>query len=102
MNQLLSLSLWRPLTIALTLWLLGGCGNSNRPTTVPVRGMITVDGETPAYPGALFFAPLEVAEGYPKRGGRALFDTDGAFAATSFNEGDGLVPGTYRVRVESW
>ena len=79
-----------------------GCGNSDRPKTVPVSGSVTFEGEPPEYPGALFFAPLEAAEGYPRRGGRALFGTDGRFEATSFEEGDGLVPGTYRVRVESW
>jgi len=31
---------------------------------------------------------------------RALFDLDGKFQAMSFEDGDGLVPGTYRVRVE--
>lgn len=79
-----------------------GCGNTNRPKTVKVSGTITFEGGPPEYPGALFFAPIEAAEGYPRRGGRALFETDGSFAATSFTDGDGLVPGTYRVRLESW
>ena len=85
------------------LWLLvSGCGNPRRPKTVPVSGAVSWGDRAPEHPGALFFAPVEVAEGYPRRGGRALFDTDGKFVATSFDEGDGLVPGTYRVRVESW
>lgn len=79
-----------------------GCGGNDRPKTIPVTGIITVKGSPPEQPGALFFAPIEVAEGYPRRGGRALFETDGHFAATSFEPGDGLVPGTYRVRIESW
>lgn len=82
-------------------WTLG-CGNSNRPKTIPVSGVVTFDGQPPEHPGGLFFAPLEVEEGYPKRGGRALFEADGAFAATSFEDGDGLIPGTYKVRIESW
>lgn len=79
-----------------------GCGSSDRPKTIPVSGNITFAGETPEHPGALFFAPLEGVEGYPRRGGRALFETDGVFSATSFETGDGLVPGTYKVRIESW
>lgn len=79
-----------------------GCKNSSRPTTIPVSGTVTFDGEPPKYVGALYFAPLEIAEGYPKRGGRAIFELDGKFAATSFEDGDGLVPGTYKVRIECW
>lgn len=88
--------------IIVTLSVATGCGNRDRPKTIAVEGLITFDGQAPEYPGALFFAPLEVAEGYPRRPGRALFDLDGTFTATSFDPGDGLVPGTYRVRVESW
>jgi len=79
-----------------------GCSKTDRPKTIRVSGKVTFAGEPPENPGALFFAPLEVEAGYPRRGGRALFDTDGEFAATSFDDGDGLVPGTYKVRVESW
>ena len=79
-----------------------GCSNSNRPKTIPVSGTVTFGGGEPEYEGALFFAPIEVEEGYPKRPGRALFGLDGEFTATSYEDGDGLVPGTYRVRVESW
>jgi hypothetical protein len=43
-----------------------------------------------------------VAEGLPNRPGRADFDTSGKFVARSFQDGDGLVPGRYRVLVECW
>lgn len=79
-----------------------GCGKLDRPDTVPVSGQITFQGQSPDFPGAIFFAPIEVEEGYPRRGGRALFDNTGKFEATCFEQGDGLIPGTYRVRVESW
>lgn len=82
--------------------LMSGCAKSDRPKTIPVTGLITKDGQPPEYLGALFFAPIEVEEGYPKRPGRALFEQGGEFAATSYVDGDGLVPGTYRVRVECW
>ncbi|MCA9236798.1 MAG: hypothetical protein KDA44_15085 [Planctomycetales bacterium] len=39
------------------------------------------------------------AEGLPYRPGTAAFGTDGEFTATSFKDGDGLLPGTYQVRV---
>ena len=79
-----------------------GCGGSDRPKTIPVSGKITFNGEAPEFGGGIFFAPVEIEEGYPRRGGRAMFDVDGLFSATSFEKGDGLVPGTYRVRLESW
>ena len=88
--------------VVILLLQLAGCGNTDRPKTIKVSGVVTFTGQPPEHPGALFFAPLEVAEGYPRRGGRALFETDGQYAATSFDEGDGLIPGTYKVRVESW
>ena len=80
---------------------LAGCG-PDRPQTVPVRGKVTFSGEAPPAPGMVYFAPVEVAEGFPRRPGRAWFERDGKFTVTSFSEGDGLVPGTYRVRVECW
>lgn len=97
MKQLLYLS-----SYGILFLLALGCSHSDRPQTVRVSGVVTFDGEPPKHPGALFFAPLEIAEGLPKRGGRALFELDGKFQATSFEDGDGLVPGTYRVRIESW
>lgn len=96
------LALHKAAMAMLCLMLLVGCSKSSRPTTIPVSGVVTFDGEEPEYMGALYFAPLEIPEGYPKRGGRAIFDTDGKFAATSFDDGDGLVPGTYKVRIECW
>jgi hypothetical protein len=80
---------------------LAGCG-PDRPDTVRVRGKVTFDGEAPPAPGMVYFAPVEVAQGVPRRPGRGPFDLDGEFTVTSFSEGDGLVPGTYRVRVECW
>lgn len=94
--------LCRPVILVGMIVTISGCGGSDRPKTIAVSGVVTVNGASPEQPGALFFAPLEVVEGYPRRGGRALFETDGNFEATSFEPGDGLVPGTYRVRIESW
>jgi hypothetical protein len=78
-----------------------GCGN-DRPTTIPVGGRITFGGGPPPAAGAVFFAPIDAEAGYPRRPGRAMFDEEGSYEATSFEEGDGLVPGEYRVSVECW
>lgn len=78
-----------------------GCGKSG-PETVPVRGKVTFGGGPCPANGAVSFAPREVPEGLPRRPTSASFDTDGAFTVTSFDEGDGLVPGRYRVHIECW
>ena len=78
-----------------------GCG-SGRPETVYVGGTVTIDGKAPTKPGMIYFAPTEPAEGFPRRPGRATFDTDGRFCATTFVDGDGLIPGHYRVGIDCW
>jgi hypothetical protein len=47
----------------------------------------------------LTFQPKSVAEGVPRRPGRAKFERDGAFRVTTFDDGDGLLPGTYLINV---
>ncbi|MEK6238410.1 MAG: hypothetical protein N2C14_27140 [Planctomycetales bacterium] len=80
---------------------LAGCGG-DRPATIAVSGTVTVnDGPVPGA-GTLFFTPVEPAEGYERRPGRADFDEQGRYAATTFEEGDGLIPGRYLVGVHCW
>jgi hypothetical protein len=81
--------------------LMAGCG-PDRPPMVTVRGKVTFDGAPPPAIGMVFFAPIEAAEGLPRRPGRAIYEADGSFRIGSFDRGDGLVPGLYRVRVECW
>jgi hypothetical protein len=79
-----------------------GCNDKNLPTTVPVAGTVSFDGgECPAQ-GMVRFVPLEVADGHPRRPGRAKFDRDGRFEVSSFPDRAGLVPGKYRVLLECW
>jgi hypothetical protein len=66
---------------------------------VPVSGTVTFDGGPPPAGGFLSFVPIERAPGQPSRPARAVFQTDGAYEATSFQEGDGLFPGSYTVLV---
>ncbi len=79
-----------------------GCGNSNRPKTIPVTGTITFGGGPWPKPGEIYFTCVEPEAGFPRKPGLAQFDTNGAFVAGSFTEKDGLVPGTYRMSVECW
>ena len=87
--------------LALGSFAMVGCGN-DRPQLVPVTGQVTLDGGSWPTSGALYFVPIEVAEGFPHRPGSAEFAADGHFAAKTFHSGDGLFPGRYRVRVECW
>ena len=77
---------------------LSGCGPS-RPETVSVHGRITLDGGDWPAPGLIIFTPVEPADGFPRRAGRAFFDARGQFAAMTYEEGDGLMPGAYRAAV---
>ena len=81
--------------------ILVGCEKKG-PVTVPVHGTLTFNGGPCPQSGTVHFAPLHAAEGLPLRPGSGDFDVDGTFEVTSFELGDGLVPGTYRVRIECW
>jgi hypothetical protein len=74
-----------------------GCDSG--PLLVPLHGKVTFNGGPPPAAGVVSFAPLTVTEGLPRRPGRATFDTDGEFQASSFQPGDGLIPGRYGVTI---
>lgn len=76
-----------------------GCSKSPL-EMVPVSGRITMDGGPLPVPGMIWFAPIEVPEGLPKRPAAGKFDTDGEFSVRSFRPGDGLIPGKYRVWIQ--
>lgn len=77
-----------------------GCGDSRYPMT-EVQGKVTFNGGPPPKPGRIAFqlVPGTSNEGLPTRPGNAGFGADGAFQVTTFEKGDGLMPGTYEVRV---
>jgi hypothetical protein len=79
-----------------------GCGSAQEFPLVPVSGIVTFAGGPCPKPGTIDFSPMTVEEGLPQRPGRARFSEDGYFEATSFEEGDGLVPGAYSVRITCW
>jgi hypothetical protein len=86
---------------ALMLCAVSGCGDS-AVRTIPVSGKVTFVGGPPPKNGTIIFTPIKVDEGLPSRPGRAQFDKDGAFTATSFQQGDGLLPGTYHANISCW
>ncbi len=69
-----------------------GCGKG-RPKTVPVTGTVTFDGK-PVEGASVAF--------YPAEGGRpatGTTDAQGKFTLTTFESGDGALPGSYNVTV---
>ena len=77
-----------------------GCGNPHG--TVKVSGAVTVKGANPPGPGTLSFTTAEAAPGFPQRPAMAKFGTDGKYEVTSFDPGDGLVPGKYKLAIECY
>lgn len=69
-----------------------GCGPS-RPATVRVEGTVTLDGQ-PVEGAAVQFIP---ASGSPAHG---LTDAAGRFTLTTFDDGDGAMPGQHRITVQ--
>jgi hypothetical protein len=87
---------WRFITGFVSLWalFLSGCGSSG---PVPVRGVATLNGQPLPY-GQVAFQPTDLNVGRPAL---ARINSDGTFAATTFKDGDGLLPGTYRMAVDA-
>jgi hypothetical protein len=83
-----------PALIAVAL-ILSGCGGDSRPTTVPVSGKITWNGE-PLKSGTVAFVPTGDKQTYPASG---VIDSSGNYKMTTFKTGDGVIPGDYQVSV---
>ena len=75
-----------------------GC-SENRGLT-KVAGIITCDGKEPPATGSMRFIPEPGQTDV--RGGAARFDKDGKFAASTWEKGDGLRPGKYKICFECW
>jgi hypothetical protein len=72
--------------------LVAGCGGGNRAKTVAVTGNLTLDGK-PVNEARIRFSP----SGSNTTGRTAIGDTDasGNFKLSTFEPGDGIIPGEY-------
>ena len=80
------------LSVIFMLWAITGCG-PQRPETVRVSGTVTLDGK-PSSGAAVMLMP--------KQGGRpaaGVTDESGEFSLTTFEQGDGALPGEHTVTV---
>jgi hypothetical protein len=74
-----------------TAALLAGCGG---PRPAPVRGVVRYNGK-PMCPGMLHFLPV----GGEGKQAYAALQQDGSFTVKTQGEGDGALPGVYKVTV---
>jgi hypothetical protein len=83
----------RSYCVALSLvFLLAGC--DSRPRRVPVSGQVLIDGQ-PVTAGSIQVVPDDA------RPAQGTIDEQGHFTLTTYEQGDGCVPGTHRVAVSA-
>jgi hypothetical protein len=80
------------ISILMLALLVAGCGGPTRPATAPVSGRVTYAGK-PVPLGQIMF--------YPERGRPAMgaIGADGAYRLTTFVNGDGAIPGRFKVTI---
>jgi hypothetical protein len=78
-----------------------GCGSSKYPKTVSVSGKVTWQGK-PLANGSVAFIPANASGGEPSRSAGGEIGPDGVYRLSSFRSRDGVMPGEYRVTVESY
>lgn len=83
------------LAVALTFTLLG-CGKSDNVTVYPVKGTVLFNGKPMTGGGSITFIPTTSQKGKAAGG---FIKEDGTFVMTTYREGDGSMPGTFRVVV---
>jgi hypothetical protein len=70
-----------------------GCGE-DQAQVYPVRGKISFEGKPMAGGGSIAFMPLSSQEGRTAGG---IVKEDGSYEMTTYAEGDGSIPGEFRV-----
>lgn len=78
------------------LALLSGCSGNNQPPTYPTTGVVHFEGKPMKGGGAISFVPVSEQSGMPAGGAIA---EDGTFVMSTYGEGDGSVPGKFRVTI---
>lgn len=92
MRQTVTLLRWLPFFSLLGfLALLAGCGQ-DRPECVPAAGQVFIDGQ-PLSAGQIRVIPTDA------RAATGKIDQEGRFTLTTFEQGDGCVPGTHAVEI---
>jgi len=71
-----------------------GCGPSDDVQVYPVKGQITFNGKPMVGGGSIAFYPINGQAGKAPGG---LIKEDGAYELTTYAEGDGSMPGDFRV-----
>jgi hypothetical protein len=89
------------LVLVLASVLLFGCGRKG-PEIIPVKGTITFGGGPWPKPGVVYFTLDPSAPGTSGHPALGKFDVEGKLTVTTFQKGDGLVPGRYKLAVECW
>ncbi len=85
---------WRTLAclaFASVAWAISGCGSSNLPVA-PMEGKVLYNGQPLSF-GSVMFQP---SQGPPAHG---QIQSDGTFRLSTYEENDGAVIGTHKVRV---
>ena len=83
------------LSILVTIGIvLTGCWGSSRPPTYPVTGTVTSQGK-PVAGAAITFVPTD----QKGEAASAITDSQGKYALTTWQAGDGARPGEYRVKL---
>jgi hypothetical protein len=89
-----------PLWVVVVVLTLPGCSGDQRPTTIAVTGRVSVAGR-PLASGAITFYPDEIRHEAAARPAMGVIDKDGQYSLSTFRSGDGVMPGSYRVSIES-
>jgi len=86
--------------LALAVITLGCSGRGSKPPTVKLHGKVSYQGQ-PVSQGTVTFQPTKPAEGYPFRPATGVLNTDGTYELSTFDKGDGAIPGEYQVMIVS-
>lgn len=89
------------LSVILLLFLAAGCTPEHVMQTAPVSGSVTCGGKT-LTEGYITFTPIPDASANVAKSGKsgyAVIQSDGTYVVTTYNEGDGAIPGRHEVRV---